>query len=158
MAKRPIQSYKAVINNTFSTAAASQAVDNVSSGVDNYSGATKEVPTGAVIKALRVNIQGINSSASVGAVHFYVALVRGGQTAASFPDADTVGLSNVRNQIFHQEMQIFGTSDGKSVGMNRLIKIPKHMQRVREGDKFYLMFLSSVAILWYFQVIYKFYR
>ncbi len=159
---RPIvQSYKQIQQTNLSLIAGTQATQVFVTGVDNYVGPTlnNEVPTGAKVFSVDVQIDLINPSSGIGSLHMYFGKRRSGQNLASnFPDADAVGGSDVRNQIFHQFQTMFGTSDGKAVIFHKRLKVPGMMQRVREGDQLFVALKASIAITGWISFIYKFYR
>lgn len=120
-----------------------------------------EVPVGAKIFSMQVTVQAVSTTGgSTGSFDWYIAKVRGQQqTSTEFPDPDwsAIGLSQVRNQIFHCETNLFGTKDAGPVKFNRRIKIPKIYQRVRAGDRIAVVAQSSVASDILIGAVYKYY-
>ncbi len=50
------------------------------------------------------------------------------------PNSTVTGTSKVRNQIIHQEKGLVGSGDGTAMAFKGVIKVPKSMRRMREGD------------------------
>jgi len=121
-----------------------------------------EVPTGAKVFSVELWVQVVSASASAsGNLQWYIAKSRSGQALASdFPEPDfsATGLSQVRNQIFHQETAQFGTEDAGPYKFHRRIRIPRVYQRCRANDNIFVKIEASVAtevtIVW----LYKYYQ
>ena len=108
-----------------------------------------QVPVGAKIRSIVCNLNFIVPSGSgTSNVDFYIMLRRSGQGNAGIPDADwsSIGLSDVRNQIFHTDMAISGTEDAGAVIRRFRLKIPKGFQRLRDGDDWILVYGISEAM------------
>ncbi len=86
-------------------------------------------------------------------LHTAVELLRGGQVSIS---PLLVGGSVQRNQIVHQTMRVAGQTQNNNYVLK--IKIPRHLQRIREGDVFNFLFNGSAVFSEAAQIIYKFYR
>ena len=103
----------------------------------------QEVPVGARIRGITCNLNWIVPSGSgTSTVEFYIIQLRAGQGTGNIPNADwtDIGLSTVRNQIFHTDMGITGTEDAGAFRRSFYLKIPKKFQRVREGDTWTLVY------------------
>ncbi len=74
-----------------------------------------------------------------GAANWYIAKRRDGQEIiGDFPAPGSTGASKVRNQIFHEEKGLIGSGDGTAMAFKGVVKVPKGMQRCREGDEFFI--------------------
>ncbi len=119
---------------------------NVNNTTDIYTGVAiggtgpQTVAVGAKVYSVNITVAYVNSSASTpGDYSWMVAHYRAGQTVSgSFPSPSSnwsnIGLSNNRNQVIKSYMGVIGTEDGARLQQTVHIKIPRLMQRVREGD------------------------
>ncbi len=107
-----------------------------------------EVPVGAFVKmvAVYVNVQSIDGT-SAGSFDYYIATQRSGQGAA-FPDTQfsAIGLSPVRNQIYHSDMNEIGSEDSAPLRQKFFVKVPKIYQRIRDGDKLIFVMKGAQAM------------
>ncbi len=120
-----------------------------------------ETVTGSKVFSVEVWVNFVSSSGAVhGIFSWYIIKTRSGQLLADVPVADftAIGLSNVRNQIFHQETSIIGTQDAGPYKFHRRLKIPKHMQRMRAGDILRIISQSSIAGTQSIGDLYKYYN
>ncbi len=136
---------------TFITSAVEQGAATKTTGI--------ECPVGAHIRSIFVSVS-LGSSAGgaslVGA--WYLTIFRHGQTGTDFPAPQwtAIGLSSIRNQIWHSEMFVIGTNDAPTYRFNRQIRIPKWAQRVRAGDFMAIRtncdnaYLRSIGVRYYY--------
>lgn len=121
-----------------------------------------EVPIGAYVYGLELWVQFVGSSGTVTANYkWFIAKARQGQDLLlDFPSPDftDIGLSNVRNQIFHSESNLVGTEDAGPYRFHRHLNLPKNMQRFRAGDTLFVKSLSDVAGVESINFIYKYYQ
>ncbi len=152
-----IQSYKQIsIDGPASRAAATNIIHNFVSGIDNYTGpgaGNLEVPTGALIKFITILTSFTNLVSVSALLHFNVVHLRAGQTV---PTPGAIGGDSRRNQVIHTDMKFLGQNQNNNIRLR--IKIPKHIQRVREGDIWSLVYRADAVFASATQVIYKFYR
>ncbi len=154
-----IQSFKKVINH----APASRTVDtvhafNIAAGVDSQAaGQTSvtdvNVPTGSIIKWVEIQFSASNLVSQ--AAYFWATLqIR--HTGQSTVSGRLVGGNPQRNQI-HRQLQF---QLGQNQNSNHVWKwkVPKRIQRVREGDVLLFTLESDVVHNSGIQIIYKFYR
>lgn len=154
-----IQSYKKVLNVApASVAAATQTNTPMTSGVDSVAaGQTSvtdpQVPTGAVVKFIEIqlSVQNLVNIAAFG--HVAIQLLRSGQAQIA---ANAVGGNPQRNQVFHLDMFSLGTN--QNVNRKYRFKIPRSFQRIREGDSWQFSFTADQIRTEAYQIIYKFYR
>ncbi len=94
-----------------------------------------DVLVGSKITSVFVSlfILGDTGAPIVGSLNWYIDKRHDGQQT-SFPDPGETGVSSVRNQIFHEEKGLAGSGDGTPMAFKGVIRVPKGMQRMREGD------------------------
>lgn len=152
-----IQSYKQIRQDApLSVAAATRTDYPVTTGVDNYTGpsaSNNEVPTGAKVEKISIQISQQNLVNIAGFIWISVQLVRANQTVV---DPRALGGNPQRNQVFLQIMRSLGQNQNTDIAFT--FKIPAKFQRVREGDKWYITNESDVISTKAMQTIYKFYR
>ncbi len=95
-----------------------------------------------------------------GSINWYIAKQRSGQDAADFPTPSATGTSTVRNQIIHEEKGLSGSGDGTPMAFKGVIRIPRGMQRLREGDKMFLRLRinGTIPATFCIKIIYKSYQ
>ncbi len=103
-----------------------------------------DVITGSKVSSFFISLFIIGSTGApvVGAQNWYINKRHDGQQTA-FPDPGSTGISSVRNQIFHEEKGLTGSGDGTAMVFKGVIKVPKSMQRMREGDAFDVRILNN---------------
>ena len=105
-----------------------------------------EIPVGAKLSSIVCNLNWIIPSGSGAAnVDFYIMQRRSGQTDADIPFADwsSIGNSNVRNQIFHSDINLIGSEDAGPLRRVFRLRIPQKFQRCRDGDEWVLVYDTS---------------
>lgn len=152
-----VQSFKKVILH-LPVSTAVQTAPDISVGTDSVAaGQTSitdaNVPTGSIIKAVRVQVALSNNTANNVVVNMTIQQLHTGQGNVS-PLA--VGGNPQRNQVFKQWLIPIATGQEKMV--DYLFKIPKKYQRVREGSRWRMVTESNFARFESYQFIYKFYR
>ncbi len=97
-----------------------------------------EIPVGHTVNGffLSIFIIGATGAQIGGSINWYIIKTRSGQ--AVVPEADSVGTSDIRNQVFHQEKGLAGSGDGTPMAFKGVIAVPKGMRRMREGDQFFI--------------------
>lgn len=116
-------------------------------------GVAETVSTAHVGKKLfsvDVSVNFVNGTANTGSTYnWMVWKAHAGQTTSNEFAANNasswsvIGLSNARNQIIKSYMGNTGTEDAQALQRNVHIKIPKHMQRIRQGDEYILIFNAT---------------
>ncbi len=139
---RPVNRIKHVVDlsgglSSTSAAPSFAATVDAPSAVFNPS----EVNLGSTINAFFLSyfVIGDTGAPVSGPVDWYIAKARAGQnTVADFPDPGETGVSNVRNQIIHEEKGLPGSGDGTPMVFKGVIAIPKGMRRFRSGDVLFI--------------------
>ncbi len=78
--------------------------------------------------------------------------------AGNTPAPGNTGISPVRNFIIHEEKGLFASQDGTPMVFKGVIKVPKHMQRVADGDTWQIRILSPGTARFCIKVIFKDYQ
>ncbi len=99
-----------------------------------------EVLLGSHINGVFISlfVLGDTGSPIVGSINWYIAKKRAGQAFTDFPNPGNTGISDIRNQIFHEEKGLAGSGDGTPMAFKGVIAIPKGMRRMRAGDEFFI--------------------
>lgn len=153
----PIQSYKQVtIDGPASRAAATDINHRIALGVDNYTGpsaANEEVPTGAKISSIDVQIAASNLVSVTSLLFITVQFVRSGQGIIS---PNSQGGNPQRNQITYTRMVMLGKDQNNNFHFR--VRVPRMYQRMREGA--FISIVTRADTVWASatQAIYKFYR
>ncbi len=158
MPRQVVQSYKKVLNIIPTSRVAQQNNEVLVIGVDSVaagqtSNIDPNVPTGAIIKYIEVQLAVINLSPSAAFINTAFQYKLDGQSVA---DPIAIGGDARRNQVLHQSM--FGIGADQNNTRTYRLKIPKKFQRLREGMQWVFVFRNSETISVALQVIYKFYR
>ncbi len=174
IALRPINSIKHVVDtsgtitSTISTTEFATAVDNPArlSGPD-------EVTQGSVIKWIYAQIEVSGSTPYAGVPRVYLMFWKNPGNELTAPSPASVGSSDVRKWVFHQEMQMVApqTTSGAGGGdgtfprtmFKGVIRIPKKMQRMGINDRLSMSVQNSPGessgdSAFCFQCIYKEYN
>ncbi len=82
------------------------------------------------------------------------------QGQAGLPAPSNVGVSPIRNQVLHQEKGLVGSGDGTAMAFKGVLKVPKGMQTMREGQKLQIRIenLDAINTAFCFRAIYKSWR
>ncbi len=154
-----VQSYKKVLNFApTSRAAAATIVQVLVQGVDStaagQTGPTDPfVPVGSIVKYIEIQFSWTNLVLVSLFTHFAIQHLRSGQAAVS---PLLVGGDPQRNQVHLQLMKSLGQTQNGNLTIK--FRIPPKYQRVRDGDKWDLVFNGNAVYVQATQVIYKFYR
>ncbi len=157
MALKPIVSYKnQSVDGPASRAAATTITHEILLGVDNYGGPTANnnaVPTGAKVFGGTILLAFTNLVTVSSLLHLNIAMLRSGQAA---PSPGAVGGNPNRNCIIYTMMKFLG----KDQNSNFLItfKTPRTYQRIREGDRWLILYENDTVFASATQAIIKFYR
>ncbi len=147
---RPIQRVKHVVDSEGTTSTVASITSLASIVVQRAVGAfvPTEVVLGNTVNALFITVFAIGSTGAPidGSVNWYIAKRRAGQDSLTdFPEPGNTGISQVRNQIFHEEKGVPGSGDGTPMVFKGVIAIPKGMRRFREGDSLFIKISNTQA-------------
>ncbi len=145
-----VQSFKHVIDAEYTLTAGGKSVIPIGDVVNSRAAATNPLENivGETVNGIFLSIFIIGSTgAPVNASqNWYIAKARSGQDiTADFPNPGETGVSDVRNQIFHEEKGMVGSGDGTAMAFKGVVVIPKAMRRMREGDRFFVALRSLDA-------------
>ncbi len=161
---RPINSLKHVVDLqgglTIGTQTVAALIDTKDNPVQADSSA---VATASVVKSIFLNVQvAATSTAALANVYMMVYKNPGNNIAVgNVPDANVVGTSDFRKQVFHQEMIMTekNTTAIPRTLFKGVLRIPKHMQRMGLDDIVAIALISpGVTYDFCFQCIYKEFR
>ena len=159
-----IQSYRQIFDNAITLMGLSDQTDIIANGTDASppGNLNNVVPVGAMIYRIRLNItvQGAGGQDS-GKAGFILYKLRGGQGGGTdIANYITLGGTSTRNQVFWNQALPYGSEDAGPRSFDRWLKIPKSMQRMRDGDNFQVKFTNndSSNVSYSLHAEYKFYR
>ncbi len=146
-ARSPINSVKHIIDTEGILTGAAQSLNPIAVTVPNVSTAAfkpGDIRIGGTINAFFISLFIIGSTGAplVGSLNWYLIKLHAGQSG---PAPGNTGVSQLRNQIIHEEKGLSGSGDGTPMAFKGVIVIPRGMRRMRDGDKWELRILSSDA-------------
>ncbi len=159
MSLRPINSFKHVVDSSGALAPAAESVTPICQ--EDPGGRSTTVPVnvaiGSKVSSLFLSIFVLGTSGSdSGLVDWYIwKNPRGSIPGGSRPIPGNTGLANTRNYIMHEEKGLAATQDGTPMVFKGVIKIPRHFQRIAQGDIFEVVILAPVAKDFCIKAIYK---
>jgi len=124
---------------------------------------TSEVLTGSTVNGIYLRVEVVsNENEVMGAIpNCYMAIVKNPGGNITIPLANTVGSSDNKRFVIHQEMLMFQNVNGGNprVLFNGVIAIPKGYRRFAPNDELIISILSpSVDIAFCYQAHYKEFR
>ncbi len=138
---RPINTLKHTVDSQISIPAGTETDVVLVQAVENAESTTaKDNDVGSHVRTIFLNVQVINSTNAVGAINNAYMYLFGntGNTINpnTFPSVNAVGTSNLRKQIFHQEMTMLSDeNDSIPITLFKgVLKIPRKMNRLGVGD------------------------
>lgn len=160
LALRPINSVKNIVDGTFlGVSGGTQTKTLVANGVNDYTGASGQVPIGATVKSVYLFIQILDSGSTATNVDWYI--WKGPlDLNAGMPAPGATGGDENRKYILHEEKGIPGNAlDGAfPLTFKGVIKIPRGRQRFGEGDRLQVNAVGASAYNMCLKCIYKFYQ
>ncbi len=158
---RPINSVKHVIDRQGGLIAGTQVLEIIADGKDQYLLSDADgIPTGSHVKGIFLNIQ-VAASNTAGLTNVYMMIYKNpGNNITVIPDANVIGVSDFKKQVFHQDMTMTekNTTAIPRTLFKGVLKIPRHMQRMAAGDKIVIALFSPTSTWDYcIQTIYKHY-
>jgi len=169
LALRPVKSVKHIVDSNGVIIAAANSTIDIIQAEDNpdYIVSTNRIQTGAVMKWVFLNVQVIQAVTGGGVDNVYLAVYKNvGNNTALLGNLDSVGTSDRRRFVIHQEMVMTGNtpSNGLSVVPKTLFKgvimIPKSQQRFGLEDRLQVIIghrtgEATQRTDWCLQCIYK---
>ncbi len=159
----PIHSNKNIVDSEGQLAVGTDSVTNFVSVIAPGGQVTTvdSVPSGANINGVFISLFLIGSTGSVVpvALDWYVGVLRAGQSAITdFPTPGATGMSNVRNQIIHEEKGLSGTQDGTPMAFKGVVAIPRVYRRMREGTQLFIRIKGVADVAFCVKVLYKYFN
>ncbi len=154
---RPVNSYKHIIDSTLlGVSAGVTSTVLLATAVDDYTGSSGTVPTGAKISSVYLFVQ-ILPTATTENVDWYVAKAPDTITTAT---VGATGGSPFRKYILHEEKGIPGNANDGAYPLTfkGVIRIPRGRQRMGEGDDIFIKLVGVGIHNICIKCIYKSYR
>ncbi len=110
---------------------------------------------------LTIFIIGDTGGGVAGSQNWSLTKIYQGQAASDIPAANNIGGNGIRNQVIHQEKGLVGSADGTAMAFKGVIKVPRGMQTMRQGDQWILSIFNADAMAqtnFCIRAIYKSYR
>ncbi len=156
---RPVNSNKQIVDSVnLAVVGGTTTIVNLATVVSDFTGTVGECPTGATINSIYLFIQSVGADSGVANIDWYL-YKRLGMNSAAPITPGTTGGNPIRKMILHEEKGIPGNAlDGAyPLTFRGVIKIPKHMRRMGEGDQFKLVHRGVDLNNMCLKAIYKFY-
>ncbi len=158
---RPVHSIKHVIDIQAGFALGTTETQNLASAVDDpVLSDVDEVQTGCSINSIYLTLEALATSSSA-LSNFYMILWKNPGGNLSVPVPNTVGSSNNKRFVIHQEMIMFQLQTGSNPRnvFKGVLSLPKGFRRFGPNDKLNLTVLApGVNVNYCLQCIYKEYR
>ncbi len=158
---RPVHSIKHVIDIQAGLALGTTETQNLASAVDDpVLSDVDEVQTGCSINSIYLTLEALATSSSA-LSNFYMILWKNPGGNLSVPAPNTVGSSNNKRFVIHQEMIMFQLQTGSNPRnvFKGVLSLPKGFRRFGPNDKLNLTVLApGVNVNYCLQCIYKEYR
>jgi len=134
--RRPVNSIKHILDSEGQLSGGTLSRNDICVAVPNVDTSTfkpGDVRVGATVNAffLSIFMLGATGGGAQGSLNWYIIKLHFGQ---SVPNPAGTGVSEVRNQIIHEEKGLAGSADGTPMAFRGVIKVPRGMRRMREGD------------------------
>ncbi len=159
--KRPINSVKHVIDDQGGLVAGTQTIVELADAVNAYALADSNgVPTGSNVNSIFLNVQ-VASTLNTALANVYMMVYKNpGSNIGAIPNANVIGVSDFKKQVFHQEMIM---TEKDNTGNPRtlfkgVLSIPRHMRRMGADDTITVaLFSPGITYDYCLQAIYKHY-
>ncbi len=161
---RPVNSWKHVVDTSFSMAANTQIDTQVCDAVATPSlTITRQTTVGAKVSSIYLRVEAAVDIRIAGAIpNFYLIVFKNPGTNLTVPSAASVGTSDVKKYVIHQEMVMLDNSSDAPTPrtiFNGPLKIPRGYQRQGNDDSLQIgVFCPSLSSKVCIQCIYKEYR
>ncbi len=153
---RPIvKTYKKVLNFSEASFAAGNRSEKLIEGKDSTaigqtSGVDADIPTGARVKYFLIQMPITNAVNQTAYINCSIQYTLDGQT---FADPDAIGGNTRRNQVLHQSLFSVGFNQNSTHTFKQ--KVPRQLQRIKEGMIWRLVWSNSNTVNRRLQVIYR---
>ncbi len=159
---RPVNTLKHVVDIQGGLVAGTQSANLLVQGKDAplTTVSPEQVHIGSHVKSFFLNVQvAASGTAALSNVYMIIYGNPGGVISdASYPNGNVVGTSNLRKQVFHQEMLMTekNTTAIPRTLFRGVIKVPRKFARIGANDRISLaLFAPGVTYDFCFQSIYK---
>ncbi len=159
---RPVNRIKHVVDSQFATAL-NTAVDTILVNAVESStlAATAFVEQGATVNGIFLSVQAVNTGTTDVLANAYMMVFKNPGGNLTFPNPNTVGSSDNKKYVIHQEMvmlQMVDNSNPRTL-FKGVIVIPKHLRRMAIADTLIMrVFAPGVETNWCMQCHYKEFR
>ncbi len=160
----PIKSIKHIIDSQGGTIGGTKTSVVLATGATIVTVGGSGVTIGSRINSIFLNIQAYILTGS-GLNNFYMMIYKNPNnniSPADIPDANAVGASEFRRQVFHQEMAMLGSTaaDIPVTIFKGVLRIPKVFHTIRENDQIVIQLFTPTGVDANFcvQCIYKSYE
>ncbi len=160
---RPVQRIKHVIDASGTANATQNTVPLIlASDTPDLAGVT-EVQTGAIVNGIYLHVE-VSHTANTGRPNIYMMVVKNPGGNLTMPQADSVGNSDNKRFVIHQEMLLMSGDAGSGLPrpiFNGVIVIPKGYRRFGPNDQLNLHIVVADADItadWCMQCHYKEFR
>ncbi len=136
---RPVNTLKHTVDSQISIPAGTQTDVILVQAVENATSTqANDCDIGSHVRSMFVNVQVINSTNAVGAINnaYCYFFLNPGNLISVFPAVNAVGISNIRKNIFHQEMTMLSDeNDSIPITLFKgVLKIPRKASRLGVDD------------------------
>ncbi len=149
---RPINSLKHTVDLQNTIVTNTKQIDALVQVAENaVSSAATQVDIGSKVSSIFLNVQVVNSVNGAGTINNAYMYVLGNPgnniPQADYPNVNEVGTSNMRKQIFHQEMAMLSdANDSIPITLFKgVLKIPRKFQRQGVNDRIQIVVGSAVG-------------
>ncbi len=147
--KRPINSFKHIIDASGTTDGTTvSTIPLATAGIDRDTTSPSIVPIGAKVSSMFISVFMLGSAGAVSGLADWLIWKnpRGLISAGNSPTPGNVGIQPVRNMVYHEEKGLVATEDGTPMVFKGVIKIPRHMQRVAEDDRWEIKIFTPTGV------------
>ncbi len=138
----PVNTLKHIVDTQNTVPAGTKQVITLWNSVESASSAVAtEVSEGSHVSSFFINVQVVTATNAVGAInncYFYIIGNPGGiYQAADFPEVNAVGISQLRKQVYHQEMAMLSDeNDSIPITLFKgVLKVPRKFKRQGVNDR-----------------------
>ncbi len=140
---RPINSLKHIVDSNGTVSAGTVSTNDVIVGDSNpdYEVSPAKCKNGSTVHSIYLRVEVIGSVAAGGVDNIYMAVVKNPGANLNFPALNTLGTSDNRKYVIHQEMTMLtpfeatGTTGFPRTLFKGVIRIPKGYKRVGIDDR-----------------------